>query len=51
MIKLGYKFILKCEDEDLKDDSFIISSMFDYILVNKDSTYLSDGNKNIICIK
>ena len=51
MIKLGYKFVLECNDEDLKDDSFVLSSMFDYLIVNKNSDYISDKNKNIIYIK
>ena len=51
MIKLGYKFVLICTDEDLKDDNFVLSSMFDYIVVDKNSIYLSDSNKNIIYIK
>ena len=51
MIKIGYKFVLECNDEDLKDDSFVLSSMFDYLIVNKNSDYISDKNKNIIFIK
>ena len=51
LIKIGYKFVLECNDEDLKGDSFVLSSMFDYIIVDKDSKYINENNKNIIYIK
>ena len=51
LIKIGYKFVLECEDDDLKDDSFVLSSMFDYIIVDKESKYIDEDNKNIIYIK
>jgi len=51
LIKAGYKFVIECEDEDLEEDNFVLSSIFDYIVVNKNSKYLSEGNKNIIFIK
>jgi hypothetical protein len=51
LIKVGYKFVIECEDEDLEEDNFVLSSIFDYIVVNKNSKYLSEGNKNIIFIK
>ena len=51
LIKIGYKFVLECDDEDLKDDSFVLSSMFDYIIVDKESSYINEDNKNIIYIK
>ena len=51
MIKIGYKFVLECDDEDLQDDSFVLSSMFDYIIVDETSGYIKEENKNIIYIK
>ena len=46
MIRDGYKFAIFVKDEDVDPDDFILFNIFEYIIVNKNSTYCKDMKEN-----
>ena len=46
MIRDGYKFAIYINDNDVKEDDFILLDIFEYIVVNSNSKYCNDETKN-----
>ena len=46
MIRDGYKFAIHIDDADTKSEDFILFEIFEYIILNQDSKYCEDMEKN-----
>ncbi len=47
MMREGYKFALIANDEELKDNNLVLTTIFEYIIVDKDSAHLNESDKMI----
>lgn len=46
MIRDGFKFAISINDDDVKEDEFLLLDIFEYIIVNKNSKYCNTSEKN-----